>query len=83
MTVVMADDLVRLEVPALDHLVLAAGEEVWMSWGNGQAAHRRDVAREREAEVPRRQIPNLDGAVAGARSEPFVAGLNGQRAHPT
>lgn len=41
------------------YLVLAAREEVGMPRRDGEAAHGRDVTRERELELARRQVPDL------------------------
>jgi hypothetical protein len=59
MPVIMPDDLVRLEVPALDLLVLASREEVRMAVGHGEGADRRNVACERELELAGREVPDL------------------------
>lgn len=83
MAVVVADDFVGFEIPALDHFVFTAGEEVGMSGGYGQAADGGNVTRESETEGTCSQVPDLDGSVAGTTSKPFVVGLDGQTAHPT
>ena len=42
--VVVADHLVGFEVPAFDHFVFAAGEEVGVARGDGEASDGGDVA---------------------------------------
>ena len=79
---VVSDYFVRFEVPAFDHFVFAAREEVGVSWGDGEAAHGADVAGQGEAEGAGREVPDLDRAVACARCEPAVVRLDGQCAHP-
>ena len=80
--VVVPDHLVRLEVPALDHLVLAAAEEVGVARADGEAAHGGDVAGQGQLERAGRQVPDLDGPIASAGGEPLVARFHRQRAHP-
>ena len=80
--VVVADDLVVLQVPALDLPVLAAGEEIRLATGDGQAAHHAHVSRQRQLEFPAGQIPDFDDAVRGASGKPLVARLNGAAANP-
>ena len=82
MAVVVPDDLVGFQVPAFDHFVLAAGEEVGVPRGNGETAHGGDVAGQGEAECAGCEVPDLDGAVAGAGGEPVVVGLDGEGTHP-
>lgn len=79
---VVADNFVGLQIPALDHFVLTAREEVWMTRRHCEAAHGADVSGQRQAEGTRGQIPDLDSAVSRAAGEPFVAGLDSQGAHP-
>ena len=83
MAVVVPDDFVGFEVPAFDHLVFAAGEEVGVAGRDGEAAHGGDVPGQSEAESAGCEIPDLDGAVAGAGGEPVVIRLDSERAHPT
>ena len=64
MAVVVSDDFVGFQIPAFDHFVFAAREEVGVSWRNGQTAHCRNVARESEFERAGCEIPDFDGAVA-------------------
>lgn len=78
----MADDPVRLEIPALDHLILAAREQVGMPRGHGEATDGGYVPGQGEPQVPRGEIPDLDRAVAGAAGEPLVVRLDGQRPDP-
>lgn len=80
--VVVADDPVGLEIPALDHLVLAAREQVRVPRGYGKAADCGYVSGQSEPQVSRGEIPYLDGAVAGAAGEPLVVRLDGQRPDP-
>lgn len=80
--VIVADHLVRLQIPAFDHLVLATGEQVRVSWRHGQAAHSADVPRQRQPQRSRSEIPDLDGPVASAAGKPLVSRLDGQAAHP-
>ena len=82
MAVVVPDDLVGFEVPAFDHFVLAAGEEVGVAGGDGETAHGGDVPGQGEAESAGCEVPDLDGAVAGAGGEPVVVGLDGEGTHP-
>ena len=79
----MADQFVRFEVPAFDHFVLAAGKEVGVSWGDGEAADGGYMARQREAERTCGKIPDLYCSVTGTRSKPFVPGLDSTRPNPT
>ena len=89
--VVVSDDLVCLEVPALDLLVLAGAEEVGVPVGRDDAAHGGDVAGERQLECSRSQIPvwydwmrwggttslpDFDDAIASAGGKPLVAGVD-------
>ena len=81
--VVVTNDLVCLEIPALDHLVLAAREEVWVARRHGKTANGADVTSECQPQRARSQVPDLDGSVTSAASEPLVVRLDGQAAHPT
>ena len=80
---VVPDDLVVLEVPALDHLILTAREEVGRAAAHCQPAHCRDMARERELERARGEVPDLDGAIGRTRREPLVGRVHRDRAHPS
>lgn len=81
--VVVTNDLVCLEIPALDHLVLAAREEVWVAWRHGKTANGADVTSECQPQRSRSQVPNLDGSVTSAAGEPLVVRLNSQTSDPT
>ena len=59
MAVIVADDLVVLQVPALDSLVLTAGEEVRRPGGDGHSAHCVRVAGQRELQRAGGQVPDL------------------------
>ena len=48
--VVVADHFVRFQVPAFDHFVFGAGEEVGVAWGDCEAADCADVACQGEFE---------------------------------
>ena len=74
--VVLADAPVRLEVPALDHLVLAGGKEVRVPRAHGQRAHGVYVAGERDLQHACGEVPNLNRAVRCARDEPEVARIH-------
>lgn len=54
--VVVADHLVRLQVPALDLLVQGAAEQVRVPGGDREARDLLDVAREGQAELARREV---------------------------
>jgi len=82
MTVIVTDDLVVLQVPALDLPVLAAGEEVGLAAGDGQAAHHAHMTRQGELQLPAGQVPDLDDAVRGAGGEPLVTRLDGAASDP-
>ena len=77
MPMIMPYHFIRLQIPALYHLVFAAGEKIGLSGGHGQAPDGGDVAGEGQAERSRREVPDLDRAVAGSRGEPLVVGLDG------
>lgn len=53
--------LVVLQIPTLDLLVLAAGEQVRASAADGHAAHRADVSSQGELQFPTGQVPDLPG----------------------
>ena len=53
--------LVVLQVPALDLLVLAGGEEVRLPGADGQGANSADVPGESQLELSRGQVPQLQG----------------------
>lgn len=82
MSIVLPHHLVRLEVPALDELVLASGKEVGVAMAHSETAHRRNVPGERELKLARRHIPDLYDAIARPRGEPLVVGLDGDAADP-
>mmetsp|Transcript_20003 Transcript_20003/g.38141 ORF Transcript_20003/g.38141 Transcript_20003/m.38141 type:complete len:216 (-) Transcript_20003:466-1113(-) len=82
-TMVVANHLVVLEVPALDHLVQTAGEHVRVARAHRQPRHLLDMPRQRQLELPRGQVPDLDGPVSAAGAEPFVPGIHRYRAHPS
>lgn len=63
---VVADDLVLLQVPAADGLVLADGEKVGVARADRQAAYRANVAGEGKLERAGGQVPDLDGPVCRA-----------------
>ena len=56
---VLSNDLVLLQIPAFHHLVFAAGEEVRVTIGDGEAADGADVAREGELEFAGGEVPDL------------------------
>ena len=86
--VVVANDAVRFQVPALDHLVLPGGEHVRVALGDGEAANGVDVAGQGEEEGvgggggELGEGPELDGAVGGAGYEELVEGVDGDGADP-
>ncbi len=55
--------LVLLQVPALDHLVKAAGEHVGVACADSQPRDLLNVARQRQFKLPAGGVPDLDGAV--------------------
>ncbi len=59
MTMVVTNDLVGLQVPALDLLVLATREQVGVTWADADAPHRAHVASQGELECARGQVPDL------------------------
>lgn len=71
------------------HLVIfSRREQVWMSWGDDEAAHGIDVPGQRQLQTivgactALGHVPNLDGAVGRAGDEPLVRGIEGDRSHP-
>ena len=66
MAVVVPYYFVGFQIPALDLLVFAAGEEVWVSRRDCKAPYSRDMASECEAEGARCEVPDLDSSVASA-----------------
>ena len=80
--VVVSDDLVDLEVPALDELIVTDREQVGRAFTHGHAADAADVPGERDLERAAGQIPHLDRLVGRARHKPLVARLHGDAAHP-
>ena len=75
MAVIMPNDLIRLQIPALHELVLPGGEEVGMSRTECQSPNRTDVSREGDAEriVPRDarlgEVEYLDDPIGSAGGE--------------
>mmetsp|Transcript_40194 Transcript_40194/g.94503 ORF Transcript_40194/g.94503 Transcript_40194/m.94503 type:complete len:344 (-) Transcript_40194:432-1463(-) len=88
MAVVVADDLVGLEVPTLDHFVLSGGEKVGMARAEDEAAYGTHVAGEGQEEgvVGARggagKVKNFDGTVGGSGSEHGVGGIDGEGPDP-
>lgn len=80
--IVLPHDLVRLQVPALDKLVLARRKQIRMPVTDGQATHRRNVARQRQLQLTRRHVPDLDNAVARPRREPLIVRVHSYAPHP-
>lgn len=82
MAVVVTDDLVVLQIPALHLPILAATEQIRMLGADRQAAHCTDVACERELQLAAGQVPDLDDTVRRSSGEPLVSRLHGDAAHP-
>mmetsp|Transcript_9728 Transcript_9728/g.39391 ORF Transcript_9728/g.39391 Transcript_9728/m.39391 type:complete len:365 (+) Transcript_9728:110-1204(+) len=82
-TVVVADHLVVLQVPALDHLVEAAREHVGVPVAHRQAHHLLDVTRQRQLELPGGEVPDLNRAIRGSGREPLVGGIHRDASNPT
>lgn len=80
--VVVSNDFVRLEIPALDHFVFTAGEQIRVSGRHGEAADGADMPGQCKPEGARGKIPYLDRSVARATGEPFIPGLDGQGSYP-
>ena len=59
MSVVIADNLVILQIPALDRLVLTTGEEVRRPSGDGDTPHSVGVSGQCELQRARGQVPDL------------------------
>lgn len=78
MTVVVPNDLVRLEIPALHHLVFAARKEVRMARRNSKTPNGADVSRQRQLESATAQIPDLDGTICRPTGKPLVVRLDRQ-----
>lgn len=74
--------LVLLQVPALDHLVQAAGEHVGVARADRQPRDLLNVARQRQLELTAGGVPDLDGAIRRARGKPLVAGVECHGPHP-
>ncbi|KAH3670899.1 hypothetical protein OGAPHI_000610 [Ogataea philodendri] len=78
MAMVVSDDGVFLQVPALDGFVLGTGEHVRMSVRDDDSSHSHDVTREREVETRGGKVPDLDCAVSracGKNEEPEYLNL--------
>lgn len=80
---VLSDDFVLLQVPALDLLVLASGEEVRMTIRDNKPPHRVDVSCEGYLKLACGQIPELYGSVVAARDEKLIHWVDSQAADPT
>jgi hypothetical protein len=61
MSVIMSYDLVRLEIPALDHLVLSTAKQVGMSSRYFDTANAADVPGQGQFELAGCQIPKFSG----------------------
>lgn len=48
MSVVVANDLVGLQIPALDHLVISTREQVRVAWGDSQSTNLSDMSCQRK-----------------------------------
>jgi hypothetical protein len=42
--VIMSDDLIGLQIPAFDHLIFGAREQVWVTIGYSKTADGRDMS---------------------------------------
>ena len=82
MTMIMANDFVCLQVPALHLLVFTAREQIRMAITHAYASDRTHVTRQRELEAARRQIPYLYNAIAGTCREPLVARIDVHASDP-
>ena len=82
MAIVLPHDLVRLQVPALDKLVLPRRKQIRMPLTDGQATHRRNVARQRQLQLARRHVPDLDHPVTRPRREPLIVRVHSDAPHP-
>ena len=81
-TVILADDLVLLEVPALNLLILASREQVWVAVRDPERSHSIDVTGEGQLQLALRQVPELDGSIGRSRDEKLVHRIDGKTAHP-
>jgi hypothetical protein len=87
--VVVPNDLVRFQIPALDLLVLARRKEVRVAVGKGEAANGRHVPRQRHLQrvvgtgAGLGQVPYFDRAVGTAGGKHGVGRVHGNGADPT
>lgn len=81
-SVIVPNDLVVLEIPALHLPVLAAGEQVRVARRHGEAADGADVTGQRELQLSTCQVPNLNNSISSTCREPLVARLHRHAPHP-
>lgn len=82
MAIVLPHDLVRLQVPALDELVLARRKQIRMPVTHGQATDGRNMARQRKLQLARRHVPDLDNTVTSTCRKPLIVRVNGYAPNP-
>jgi len=83
MAMIVSDDFILLQIPAFDHLILAAGEEIWMSIWNCQSSHGVDMSSQRDFQLAVDQIPKLDGPVIWPSCKEFVHGIYSDASYPS
>lgn len=81
--VIMPNDLVVLQIPALDLSILAAAEQVRMPGTHAQPTNRADVTRQGQLQLAACQVPNLNDPIGGTRGKPLVARFHRHAANPT
>jgi hypothetical protein len=82
MPMISPDDLILLQIPAENLLILPAGEEVRVLLGDKHIADIVRVARQRQLELSACQVPEFDRAVVGTRNEPLIGWIDVYRADP-
>mmetsp|Transcript_23117 Transcript_23117/g.34811 ORF Transcript_23117/g.34811 Transcript_23117/m.34811 type:complete len:212 (-) Transcript_23117:32-667(-) len=82
-TMVVSDDHVLLQIPALDFAIFGAREEIRVPVRNGQPSNSADVSGKRQFERTARKIPNFDEAVVARGCEPLVGWIACHCSNPT
>jgi len=82
-TVVVSDDLVVLEIPALDLLVFSTGEEVGIAGTDTHSTNSGNVSSESQSKGTCGKVPHFDGSICGSSDKPFVTDIDCDTSDPT
>lgn len=85
---VVSNDLVGFEIPALDLFVFTATEEIGMSFRERQTSDGRNVSSKSELQcivgthTGLGEVPNFDGSIGGSSGKESIFGVHSDGSYP-